>query len=367
MTIAAFPRSDRHTAPRRSVQRRRSLVLGLLFLSPWIVGFFAFLAFPIAASLYFSFTEFSVLQPPQFIGLANYRELLRDEVFWKALGNTVVYASLALPLGIVVALSLAMLLNTGVPGLAIYRTIFFLPSLVPTVALAILWLWLFNGSYGVLNYFLPGLVRALCWGLWSLPGVALVWLLAQAATARRKPAGQTLLLVGGLAALSAAGWAAGIPNALAAVTPPSWLSDPRWVKPAMVLMSLWGVGHAMVIYLAALQDVPTHLLEAAELDGANPWQRIRHVTLPMLSPVILFNLIMGIIGTFNFFAIPFVMAPGGQPARSAYFLAVNLYDNAYLYLRMGYACAMAWILFVIVFALTMLALRISRGRVHYAE
>src|SRR5262249_124538 len=134
--------------------------------------------------------------------------------------------------------------------------------------------------------------------------------------------------------------------------PPSWLSDVFWVKPALIFMSLWGTGQAVVIYLAGLQDVPTHLYEAADLDGANWWQKIRNVTLPMISPVILFNAIMSIIGTFNFFAIPFVMAPGGQPARSAYFLAVNLYDNVFQFFRMGYASAMAWVLFLIVFVLT---------------
>ena len=179
--------------------------------------------------------------------------------------------------------------------------------MVPAVATAILWLWIFNGEYGVLNYSL---------GKIGLHG-------------------------------------------------PNWLTDPSWSKWALILLSVWGVGNSVVIYLAGLQDVPEHLYEAADLDGAHWLQKIRHVTLPMLSPVILFNLIIGIIGTFQYFTIPFVLAPGGQPARSAYFIAVDLYDNAFSYLQMGYASAIAWILFLMIAVLTALAFWASKGRVHY--
>jgi multiple sugar transport system permease protein len=296
---------------RRATNRaaRRRLLAGLAFVSPWLIGFSVFQLYPILASLYYSLCDFSVLEPAQFIGLANYVELAGDEVFRKALFNTFYYAAVSLPLGILLALSIAMLLNTGVGGMTVYRTVYFLPSLIPTVAMAILWLWIFNGEHGILNY--------------------------------------VLSLVG--------------------VSGPGWLSSPQWSKPALVLLSLWGVGHAMVIYLAGLQDVPTHLYEAADLDGASWWHKIRHVTLPMLSPVILFNLIIAIIGTFQFFAVPFIMAPGGQPARSAYFLAVNLYDSAFAYLRMGYASAMAWVLFLVVLVLSLVALRVSERHVHYSE
>lgn len=288
---------------------RRQLLTGLAFVSPWLIGFSVFQLYPIAASFYYSLCDFSVLEPAQFIGAANYVELAGDEVFRKALFNTFYYAAIALPLGILLALSIAMLLNTGVGGMTVYRTIYFLPSLIPTVAMAILWLWIFNGEHGILNYVL---------GQVGLKG-------------------------------------------------PGWLSSPQWSKPALILLSLWGVGQAMVIYLAGLQDVPRHLYEAADLDGASWWHKIRHVTLPMLSPVILFNLIIAIIGTFQYFAVPFIMAPGGQPARSAYFLAVNLYDSAFAYLRMGYASAMAWVLFLVVLALSLLALRVSERHVHYSE
>jgi multiple sugar transport system permease protein len=291
--------------------QRRDLLTGLLFISPWLVGFSLFLAYPIVMSLYYSFCDFSVLQPPRFIGLENYRQLLGDDVFVRfALPNTLLYAMGAIPLGILLSLSIAMLLNTGVRGMPVYRTIFFLPSIVPSVALAVLWLWIFNGQYGILNFALK-----------HIP--------------------------------------------LAGLDPPNWLNDATWVKPAFIITSLWTTGNAVVIYLAGLQDVPVHLYEAADLDGAHWWQKIRHVTLPMVSPVILFNAIMAIIGTFNYFAVPYIMAPGGQPARSSYLIAANLYDNAFTYLRMGYASAMAWILFIMVFALTMLAMKLSSKHVHY--
>ncbi|MFQ6132435.1 MAG: carbohydrate ABC transporter permease [Armatimonadota bacterium] len=290
-----------------SASRRRDLRNGLLFISPWIIGFGGFLLYPILASLYYSFCEYSVLQPAQWIGPANYAELARDELFWKALYNTLFYAAFALPLGVVVSLALALLLNTGVRGMTVFRTIFFLPALVPMVALAVIWLWILNGDMGVLNHLLS-------------------WF---------------------------------------GVEGPPWLTDPTWAKPALVMMSVWGVGHAVVIYLAGLQDVPVQLYEAADLDGASWWHKMRHVTIPMISPVILFNLIMGIIGSLQFFAVPYVISPNGAPARSIYFLTMYLYDNAFPYLRMGYACAMAWILFLIILALTLLALKVSAKRIYY--
>jgi multiple sugar transport system permease protein len=279
----------------------------LLFASPWFIGFCVFLAYPLLASIYYSFCDYSVLRPPVWIGADNYKSLLRDDLFWKSLSNTGIYAFMALPLSAIVALSLALLLNAKARGMAFYRTIFFLPSLVPMVSLAMLWLWIFNGEYGVLNMALAKL---------HLPT-------------------------------------------------PSWLSDPAWSKPAMVLMSMWGAGNAMVIYLAGLQDVPQPLYEAAELDGAGWWARTRHVTLPMISPVILFNMIMGIIGTLQVFTVPYIMFPNGQPARSTYFYVMYLYDNAFVYHKMGYACAMGWIMFLIILGLTMLSLKLSERHVHY--
>jgi multiple sugar transport system permease protein len=286
---------------------RRNLKYGLIFVAPWLIGLTVFNVYPIAASLYLSLCDYSVLQSAQFVGMANYVDLFTDEVFWIALRNTLYYAALALPLGAFMAFSTAVLLNTGVRGMTFYRTIFFLPSLIPSVAAAILWLWVFNGEYGVLNHVLTRI----------------------------------------------------------GIKGPGWLSDPTWSKPALVLMSVWGVGHAVVIYLAGLQDVPQQLYEAAELDGSNWWQKLRHVTIPVMSPVILFNVIMGIIGALQTFTQPYIMMPGGQPARSAYFYTMYLYDNALPYLQMGYASAMAWIMFLIILALTFGALRLSKRHVHY--
>ncbi|MFZ4506099.1 MAG: carbohydrate ABC transporter permease [Fimbriimonas sp.] len=280
---------------------------GILFALPWILGMLTFLLYPLGASIYYSFCDYSVLKPPVFVGFDNYRELWTDEVFWKTLSNTAVYAVVALPFGMIVAVSLAMLLNSKVKGMAIYRTFFFLPSLVPQVSLAVLWLWMFNGEHGLVN------------------------------------------------------------NLIAAVgvKGPNWLGDPLWSKPALVLIGVWGVGNSIVIYLASLQDVPVQLYEAAELDGAKAWDRTRHVTLPMISPILLFNGIMGIIGTLQVFTIPYIMFPGGSPARSTYFYAMYLYDNAFRYHKMGYAAAMGWIMFLIIFLLTTASIKLSEKYVHY--
>jgi multiple sugar transport system permease protein len=274
---------------------------------PWFIGFGVFLAYPIVASVYFSFTEYSVLKPPIWVGTQNYGALLSDEVFYKTLGNTLVFAALYVPMATFVAFGLALLLNTKVKFMAVYRTAFFVPSLVPVVSLAILWMWLFNGEHGLIN-----------------------------------------LVLGSL----------GIPG-------PPWLTEAAWSKPAVVMMSLWGVGNAMVIYLAGLQGVPQPLYEAAELDGANAWQKTKNVTIPLVSPVILFNVVMGIINSLQVFTQPYVLSEDGAPARSIYFYSMYLFDNAFKYHKMGYASAMAWIMFLVIFALTLVALKAARRRVHY--
>jgi multiple sugar transport system permease protein len=291
----------------------RNLRNGLAFCSLWLVGMGVFTVYPVLASLYYSFADFSVLEPPVWVGARNYGRLVHDSVFWLSLKNTLVYVGLSLPLGMLVSISLAVLLNTGVRAMALFRTFFYLPSLVPIVASSMLWLWIFNGTYGILN-------------------------------AALKP----LLAVFG-------------------TTPPTWLADPDWAKPALVLMSAWGVGNSMVIYLAALQDVPEELYESAQIDGAGWWSRIWHVTLPMISPVIYFNLIMGIIGSLQVFSQVFVMTGGadGAPARSTLFYALYLFSTAFYDLRMGYASAMAWILFLLIVGLTLLATKLSEKRVHY--
>lgn len=286
--------------------KSRPLLTGLLFVSPWLLGFLIFTVFPVIASLYLSFTDYRVLSPPRWVGLANYKSLLTDtDYFWPSLANTA-FLFLELPLSLVLGLALALLLNQKLRGMTVYRTFLFVPSIVPVVASAMLWLWALNPEHGLLN---AGL-RAV-----HLPG-------------------------------------------------PPWLASPLWAKPAMILMDLWGVGGGMIIYLAALQAVPAALYEAASLDGANFWQRTWHITLPSISPVIFFNLIMGVIGTFQYFTQTFVMTKGG-PDNSTLFYALYLYENAFEYFRMGTACAMAWILFVITLAASALVFKSSARWVYY--
>jgi multiple sugar transport system permease protein len=288
---------------------RRNLWIGLAFISPWIVGFLAFTVYPVAASVYYSFCDYDVLTKPIWVGTLNYRDMLTDRVFWQSLGNTFYFAAFALPLGLIISLLVAVLLNQSVRGRPVFRAIFFLPSLIPVVAASMVWLWILNGSFGLLNQ-------------------ALEWL---------------------------------------HIRGPQWVADPKWTKPSLILMSLWACGNTVVIYLAALQDVPRSLYESAEIDGASAWVKFRHITIPMISPVIYFNLIMGIIGSLQVFAQAYVFfSGGGGPNRSALFYAVYLFQNAFEYRQMGYACAMAWVLFLIILALTWAATRSTRKLIFYA-
>jgi multiple sugar transport system permease protein len=300
----------------------------LLFVSPWIVGLTLFTLYPFAASIWYSFHDFSVLTPPVWVGTGNYGEMAGDERFWRTLGNTGVYAALSIPAGLIVSLALALLMNAVKRGQVIYSVIFYLPHLVPAVASAILWMWIFNAEFGLLNNALRPLFDA-----------------ANSVRAWFDPA---------VATTAALQWA-----------PPAWLASTTWALPALVLMALWGVGQTAFIYLAKLQDVPIELYEAADIDGATTWQKIRHITLPTISPIIFFNVIMGIIGAFQVFTEPYLMTKGG-PAEATYFLPHYIYDSAFRDLRMGYASAMSWILFLVILGLTALAFRLSRDRVHYA-
>ncbi len=285
----------------------RNVGLGLLFISPWIVGFLAFTLYPVLASVYYSFCDYDVLSTPVWTGTLNYRDMFSDSVFWKSLRNTIYFTAYSLPLGLILAFLLAVLLNNQVRLRPLFRTCFFLPSLVPVVAVSMLWLWIFNGSFGLLNYAL---------GLLGIHG-------------------------------------------------PNWLSDQQWTKPALIMTTLWGVGGSMVIYLAALQDVPRDLYDSADIDGANAWHRLVHITFPMVSPVIYFNLVMGIIGSLQVFAGPYIMFNGSGPNRSALFYATYIYENAFSYNQMGYACAMAWVLFLIILGLTWVATRATRKHIYY--
>jgi multiple sugar transport system permease protein len=293
----------------RNRERRKTLE-GLLWISPWLVGFLVFTLYPIGASLYYSFCDFRVLTPPHWIGLQNYTALLTDQdYFLPALRNTL-FMLLELPLGLALGLGLALLLNQKVKGIGVFRTFFYLPSVVPTVAVSVLWLWVLNPEYGLLNATLRPMLTPFH------------------------------------------------------LQPPGWISDPSWSKPAFILMDLWTVGGSMVIYLAGLQQVPQQLYEAAELDGAGAWERTRHVTLPQISPVLFYNLVMGVIGSFQYFTQAFVMTQGG-PQNSTLFYALYLFQNAFRDFRMGRACAMAWVLFILTLIATAITFRTSRKWVYY--
>ncbi|MHB0875837.1 MAG: carbohydrate ABC transporter permease [Anaerolineae bacterium] len=286
---------------------KRDAIDGYLFILPWIIGFLIFTIGPMIASLYFSFTDYSLLEDSRWVGAANYQKLFAaDPLFTKSLGVTLRYAIASVPLGLTLSLLLALLLNQKVPGIRYYRTAFYLPSLLGGVALTLIWMWVFSPTYGLLN-----------------SGLKLIGLQG-----------------------------------------PLWFQSERWALPGLVIMSLWGVGGNMIIFLAGLQNIPVHLYEASEIDGAGVGQRFRHVTMPMLSPTIFFNLIMGIIGSLQTFAQAFIATQGG-PNNATLFYNLYLYMNAFQYYSMGYASAMAWVLFVAILALTLVVLRSSPMWVYY--
>ncbi|MBN1345358.1 MAG: extracellular solute-binding protein [Phycisphaerae bacterium] len=300
---------------------RREWWAGLVCASPWIVGFLVFTAGPILFSILMSFSDYDVINPAHWLGLGNYREAFGDPLFYTSLANTV-YMVMGVPLGLIVGLAMAMLLDSGVRGLSTYRTIYYLPAIVPAVASSVLWIWVFHPSEGMIN------------SLFDAVGVntALEWL--------------------------------GFSRWFGVSVPINWLGETKMAKPSLIIMGLWGAGAGMLIWLAGLKGVPEHLYEAASIDGANVWHRFRHVTLPMLSPYILFNLVMGTIGVFQIFTQAYIMTEGG-PNDATLFYAYNLFNQAFRYLRMGYASALAWVLFAIVFALTLVQLYFSRKWVHY--
>jgi len=300
-------------------RQRHDLLVGLFFVSPYILGFLGLTLGPLLASFYFGFTEYDIFNAPEWIGLANFRELFSDNLFYTSLWNTVVYTVSAVPLGMAVAFLLALLLNRDLAARPLFRTIFFLPSIVPLVAASVLWVWVFNSQYGYLNWALQPLYDHVLNTLFG-PGLA----------------------------------------------PPNWLQSTTWSKPALIIMSVWGVGGTMVLYLAALQDVPRSLYEVADLDGASAFRKVVHVTLPMISPVLFFTFVMGLIGAFQVFTQAFIMTRGGGPGTSTLFYALYLFRNAFEYFRLGYASAMAWILFAIIGVLTFIVFKAS-GRFIYYE
>jgi multiple sugar transport system permease protein len=283
----------------------------MLFLLPWTIGFLAFTLYPMVASLVYSFSIYHSKQPLEWVGIQNYAQLLKDDLFWKSLSNTIFLVGIGVPMTLLASFFCAVLLNLKVRGQSIYRVIYFLPSIVPTVASTILWKWILNPQTGILNTLL---------GYIGVQG-------------------------------------------------PNWMSNPVWSKPGLILLGLWGMGNTIVIYLSGLQDVPIHLLEAAELDGANWWQRLWHVTIPLVSPITLFNLITGVIFMFQYFTQAYVFRGFqglGYPLNSTLFYSVYLYQSGFLWLKMGYASAMAWILFIVILICTLLLLKVSERFTYYA-
>ncbi len=281
--------------------------MGYAFLSPWLIGFLVFTLIPFVVSIYLSFTRYEVVSSPVWVGTANYGEMFsRDPIFWKALVITLKYAAVAVPLGTVAGVGLALLLNADIRGMSVYRTLFFIPSIVPMVATSVVFIWILNPQIGLVN----GILKKF------------------------------------------------------GVVGPAWLADPKYAFWSLVMMGLWSVGGSMIIYLAGLKDVPPHLYEAAMIDGASSFQRLRHVTLPMITPVIFFNLVMGVIGAFQYFTQAYIMTSGG-PEDSTMFYALYLFNRAWRYLDMGYASAMAWVLFIVIMICTGFIFKSQKKWVHY--
>jgi multiple sugar transport system permease protein len=296
--------------PRLTARQRREELEGYLYLSPWLIGFLAFTAAPIIVSILLSFTRYSVLRPPQWTGLANYQRALggNDALMWPSIGRSFYYAVLEVPLRLVGSLLVAILLNQQLKITAFWRTLFFLPSLTPSVATAYVWRWILNPELGVLR----------------------------------------------------------IAFNFVGLTMPRWLATMEWVIPSLAMMGVWATigGSSMIIFLAGLQDVPVELVEAANIDGANWWHRFWHVTIPMLSPVIFFNLIMGIIRSLQVFDVAFIATAGG-PAYASWFISLHIYTTAFSSFDMGYAAALSWILTVLIVTMTVIQFRMSRSWVFY--
>jgi multiple sugar transport system permease protein len=295
-----------------SMEKRESAA-AYMFISPWIVGFLLLTLVPMLASLYFAFTDYNILSAPVWVGLKNFEDLFQDPQFWQSLKVTFSFAIMSLPASLILGLSLAITLNQDIPFIKLWRTLYFLPSVLSGVSVTLLWVLLFNPKLGAINAVLD---------IFGIKG-------------------------------------------------PGWLHDPDWALPSLVIMSLWGIGQTMIIYLAGLQGVPTDLYEAAKVDGAGVWRRFRNITIPMMSPVIFYNLVLGLIATFQYFTQAFIASQStgsqevGGPVRSTLFYNLYLYQSGFRFFEMGYASAMAWILFIFVLILTLLIFKSSPMWVHY--
>ena len=291
----------------RSLAARRTIT-GYLFIMPFILGFLIWFLIPALTAVWLSLHRWNLISPPEFVGIENFARLGSDKLFWQSLKVTTNYTLVSVPLSLVLGFFLALLMNTKVRGIAIFRTVYYLPSIVPAVAAAVLWAWILNTEFGLLNAVLH---------YFGIPRVA-------------------------------------------------WLQDPDWALPALILMSLWGLGGSMVIYLAGLQGIPESFYEAAKLDGAGRWAQLRYVTVPLMSPIIFFNLIIGIIASFQVFTAGFLITDGG-PQNATLFYVLYLYRNGFRYLDMGYSATLAWVLFLIILVFTLLVFRYVGRGVHYDD
>ncbi|MBZ4646879.1 MAG: multiple sugar transport system permease protein [Petroclostridium sp.] len=288
--------------------KNKKEITGWLFAFPWLAGLITFYIYPLISSIFYSFTAFKGITPEKFNGIQNYIDLVHDGVFWISLKNTFVYTVLVVPASLIFGILLAIILNVKSEGQGVYRVITFIPTLVPVVAVSIIWQWLLNSQFGLVNYILYKI---------GLPG-------------------------------------------------PPWFGSELWAKPSVALISLWTIGTTVLIYLAGLQDIPKDYYEAATIDGSSAFGKVIHITLPLLTPVIFFNIIMGIIAAVQQFTLPFIITNGqGIPANSMMFYSMLLYKNAFQYFKMGAANAMAWIMFVIIMILTLIVQYTSKKWVHY--
>jgi multiple sugar transport system permease protein len=291
----------------RTLAGRRTLV-GYIFIMPFILGFLLWFLIPAAVAGWLTFHDWNLLTPPKYVGWANLQKMWADDLFWQALKVTTNYTLVAVPVGLLMGFILALLLNTNIRGITVFRTIYYIPSIVPAVANAVLWAWIFNTEFGLANAGLHAI------GLDKI----------------------------------------------------KWLQEPQWALPALIIMSLWGFGSGMVIYLAGLQGIPRVFYEAAQIDGAGRWAQLWNITIPLLSPVLFFNLIIGIIGSFQVFTAGRLVTRGG-PQNATLFYVLYLYRSAFENLKMGYAAALAWVLFVIIMVLTVLVFRYIGSRVYYED
>lgn len=292
-----------------STSERQEAIAGYLFISPWIVGFILFFAGPILASFVLSFTRWNIVGTPEWVGLANYQRIFTaDPFFKKAVEVTLKYAIFYLPLEIACGIGIAVVLNQKLRGIGLFRSMYYMPYVVPKVAASLVWVWVLNPRYGLLNTILSSV----------------------------------------------------------GITGPNWLGDPDFVLPSIIIMALWGVGGSAVIYLAGLQNIPEQLYEAATVDGAGAWQKFFRITLPMLSPTIFFQLVLGTIGAFQTFTPAFVAAGrSGGPLQSGLFYMLYIYNKSFESMRMGYGSALAWIMTAFIMVVTLLVFRSSNYWVHY--